>query len=131
MLVCKYYVYLLKSEICNRCYIGYTINIKQRLRKHNGEIKGGAKKTSRHRPWKLVMWVSGFTWERTALQYEFMIQHPPKRLRKKGGGIAKYMKIMKELLKGDRICSTAPPNSELHLINFFSEEKYYLQWINL
>ena len=131
MLVCKYYVYLLKSEICNRCYIGYTINIKQRLRKHNGEIKGGAKKTSQHRPWKLVMWVSGFTWERTALQYEFMIQHPPKRLRKKGGGIAKYMKIMKELLKGDRICSTAPPNSELYLINFFSEEKYYLQWKTL
>lgn len=128
MIKCKYYVYLLKSEVSNRCYIGYTINVKQRLRKHNGEITGGAKRTRKNRPWKLVMYVSGFLFERTALQYEFMIQHPPKRLRKKGGGILKYMKIMKELLKQEKICSTAPPNSDLLLIKFFTSEKYYEMW---
>ena len=128
MITCKYFVYLLKSEVSNRFYVGYTKNVRQRLRKHNGEIVGGAKKTRKHRPWKIVMYISGFLYERTALQYEFMIQHPPKRLRKKGGGIEKYMSIMKELLKQEKICSTAPINSELNLILFFTSQKYYDVW---
>lgn len=32
-------------------YVGCTTNLKRRLRQHNGEIKGGAKYTSKHRPW--------------------------------------------------------------------------------
>ena len=40
MIKCKYYVYLLKSTVSNRTYVGYTVNIKRRLRQHNGEIKG-------------------------------------------------------------------------------------------
>ena len=128
MIKCKYFVYLLKSEVSNRCYIGYTVDVYKRLKKHNGIITGGAKRTKRHRPWKLIMYISGFLYERTALQYEFMIQHPPKRLRKKRGGIKKYMKIMKELLKQERICSTAPLNSELNLIKFFTNQEYYEIW---
>ena len=131
MIICKYYVYLLKSEVCNRFYVGYTIDIFKRLKKHNGLLSGGAKKTKRFRPWKLVVYISGFLYERTALQYEFMIQHPPKRLRKKGGGILKYMTIMKKLLEQERICSTAPLNSELKLIRFFTEKKYYDIWKNI
>lgn len=126
----KYFVYILKSEVSNRCYVGYTINVKQRLRKHNGEIQGGAKKTRYHRPWKVIMWV-GLTYERIALQLEFCIQHPPKRLRKKGGGILKYMAIMKKLLQQDRICSTAQSNSELSIIYFFSSQKYYEMYKNI
>jgi len=132
MIKCKYYVYLLKSEVCNRCYVGYTINVYNRLKCHNGIIKNkGAKKTRRNRPWKLIMYISGFLWEKTALQYEFMIQHPPKRLRKKGGGILKYMTIMKKLLQQEKICSTAPLNSDLKLIRFFTEKKYYEMWKNI
>ena len=132
MIKSKYYVYLLKSEVSNRCYIGYTIDTKRRLLEHNGIIKNkGAKKTRYHRPWKLIMYVS-FPYERTALQYEFMIQHPPKRLRKKGGGgILKYMTIMKKLLQQEKICSTAPLNSELKLVRFFTERKYYQMWKNI
>ena len=131
MLKCKYFVYLLKSEVSNRFYVGYTVNIKNRLRKHNGEIKGGAKRTSRNRPWKIIMYISGFIYERTAMQYEYMIQHPPKKLRKKGGGILKYMTIMKRLLQQEKICSTSPLNSELKLIRFFTNEKYYEIWKNI
>ena len=36
MIKCKYYVYLLKSEVCNRCYVGYTVDISKRLKRHNG-----------------------------------------------------------------------------------------------
>lgn len=131
MIKSKYYVYLLKSEVCNRFYVGYTIDTKRRLLEHNGIIKNkGAKKTRYHRPWKLIMYIS-FPYERTALQYEFMIQHPPKRLRKRGSSILKYMTIMKKLLQQEKICSTAPLNSELKLIRFFTEKKYYQMWKNI
>jgi len=131
MLNCNYFVYLLKSEVSNRFYVGYTVNLRKRIRQHNGEIKGGAKRTSRNRPWKAVMYVSGFKYERTAMQYEYMIQHPPKKLRKKGGGILKYMTIMKRLLQQEKICSTAPLNSELKLMKFFTNQEYYEIWKNI
>jgi len=127
----KYFVYLLKSKVSNRFYVGYTVNIQKRIRQHNGEISGGARKTIRNRPWEVVMYISGFQYEKTAMQYEYMIQHPPKRLRKKGGGIVKYMTIMKRLLQQEKICSTAPLNSELKLIRFFTDEKYYDIWKNI
>lgn len=135
-LECKYYVYLLVSENnANRTYVGYTNKSpEKRLRKHNGVIKGGAKKTIKGRPWKIVMFISGFDTERTALQYEFMIHHPPKKLRKRGGGIANKMKIMKGLLdkdKRERICSTSPPTSSLHLCKFFNDISYFHLWKNL
>ena len=131
MIICKYYVYLLKSEVSNRFYVGYTIDINRRISQHNGLRTGGAKKTKRFRPWKIIMYISGFLYERTALQYEFMIHHPPKRLRKKGGGILKYMTIMKKILQQEKICSTAPLNRELKLIRFFTEKKYYDIWKNI
>lgn len=35
-------------------YVGSTTDVNRRLRQHNGEIKGGAKYTSKHRPWVLM-----------------------------------------------------------------------------
>ncbi len=32
-------------------YVGSTTDFRRRLRQHNGEIKGGGKYTSQHRPW--------------------------------------------------------------------------------
>jgi predicted GIY-YIG superfamily endonuclease len=43
-----YFVYLLKrvaGKCRNSSYVGYTSNLKRRLRQHNAEIKGGAKAT--------------------------------------------------------------------------------------
>jgi predicted GIY-YIG superfamily endonuclease len=34
-------------------YVGMTTDPKRRLRQHNGEIKGGGRYTSKHRPWIL------------------------------------------------------------------------------
>jgi predicted GIY-YIG superfamily endonuclease len=122
MIKAKYFVYLLKSTVSNRTYVGYTVNIKTRIRKHNGEIVGGAKKTRFHRPWKVVLYVS-FEFERTAMQYEFCIHHTKKF--KRATGVANKMKVMKSLLSQERICSTAPLNSELKRVIFFSDEPSY------
>ena len=47
----KYFVYILKSEIDESYYIGYTSNLQNRLKEHNS---GKTRYTSHKRPWKLV-----------------------------------------------------------------------------
>lgn len=49
-----WFCYLLFSENTQRTYVGATVNITRRLRQHNGELRGGAKRTSSGRPWKIV-----------------------------------------------------------------------------
>ena len=71
-----FYCYLLKSTTTNRTYFGYTDNIAQRLRQHNGEIKGGAKATRYGRPWKLVVYIRGFLTKNEALSFEWYMHHP-------------------------------------------------------
>ncbi len=46
-----YYVYALKSIKHNRIYIGFTINLKTRLKEHNS---GKTKSTKFYRPWDLI-----------------------------------------------------------------------------
>lgn len=52
-------------------YIGFTLDVPRRVRQHNGEITGGAKRTARHRPWKPVVFVTGFASRTAALQFEW------------------------------------------------------------
>ena len=67
----KHIVYWIKSGGKN--YIGYTTNFSQRLRRHNGEISGGAKYTHGHQ-WVPHRFVSGFTSRVQALKYEFRLK---------------------------------------------------------
>jgi putative endonuclease len=46
-----YYVYVLRSEVNNRFYIGATKDISLRLARHNA---GHSPSTKAYRPWKLV-----------------------------------------------------------------------------
>jgi structure-specific endonuclease subunit SLX1 len=76
------FVYCLYSTINHRrTYIGATKNVKRRVRQHNGEIKGGAKYTRSHRPWKLAWYIQGFPSWRSALSCEWYIKHYSKKFR--------------------------------------------------
>jgi len=57
-----YQVYRIQSSKTGLSYIGYTNNLKRRVRQHNGELKGGAKMTaSAAGSWKLVENISAKT----------------------------------------------------------------------
>lgn len=50
-----YYVYLIQSiKSPHKNYIGYSANLKERLKKHNW---GGYKYTTKDRPWRLIMYL--------------------------------------------------------------------------
>lgn len=70
-----YLLYLQRSKTKNMMiYIGATVNPFHRLRQHNCEITGGAKKTTlkinETDKWKLFCYFSGFPNQHAALQFE-------------------------------------------------------------
>jgi putative endonuclease len=62
-----YYVYILRSiNYPEQIYIGFTTNLKERLKDHN---LGLSKHTSKSRPWKIETYIS-FTDRNLALRFE-------------------------------------------------------------
>eukprot|EP00268_Persea_americana_P034339 TRINITY_DN33981_c1_g1_i2.p1 TRINITY_DN33981_c1_g1~~TRINITY_DN33981_c1_g1_i2.p1 ORF type:complete len:428 (+),score=79.43 TRINITY_DN33981_c1_g1_i2:99-1382(+) len=103
-------------------YIGFTVNPRRRIRQHNGEIKCGAWRTKRKRPWEMILCMFGFPSNVSALQFEWAWQHPRESLAvrkaaasfKSLSGIANKIKLAYTML-------TLPAWENLNLtINFFS-----------
>ena len=46
-----HYVYILKSTVVDKVYIGYTTDIKRRFKEHND---GYSQFTKKYKPWRLV-----------------------------------------------------------------------------
>jgi predicted GIY-YIG superfamily endonuclease len=67
--------YILWSHVSNTIYVGYTNNFPHRIRQHNGEICGGAKRTHKHRPWSPLCTINGFYDSSSALRFEWRLQH--------------------------------------------------------
>lgn len=62
-----YYVYMIKSEIFSeQIYIGFTTNLKQRLKVHNS---GGSVYTAHYKPWRLNTYLA-FDDKNKALEFE-------------------------------------------------------------
>lgn len=72
-----HFCYVLYSG--NYTYNGYTVDVRHRLRQHNGEITGGARATTQHRPWNVLCVLTSndvkFT-NRLALSIEWHIRYP-------------------------------------------------------
>lgn len=88
----KWYCYILRNltEVHkNRTYNGFTNRPKNRLRQHNGELKGGARYTSKYgnKSWEMYVLITGFPNSQNALQCEWAIKHP---IRGKRNRPAKY-----------------------------------------
>ncbi|MDR1691564.1 MAG: GIY-YIG nuclease family protein [Rickettsiales bacterium] len=66
-----YYVYLIKSvKYSDRHYIGFTENLKQRMKDHNS---GFSLHTKKYMPWKLVTYLA-FSNKYAALDFESYIK---------------------------------------------------------
>lgn len=77
-----YYCYLLFSNDNKKTYVGATTCVPRRLRQHNGEITGGAKRTRSYRPWTIAAFVKVGE-KRKSLQLEWKLKRakgPKKRL---------------------------------------------------
>jgi predicted GIY-YIG superfamily endonuclease len=135
----KHYCYLLRSlnpKFSRRTYIGYTVDPARRLRQHNGEICGGAKKTKFARPWRMVCYIEGFPDERTALQFEW-INHHPKSIRRnnKGkptgsvrNGVNGKITTLAESLVMERWTSTALDSSTMFFTIHWLESGYQMNF---
>ena len=62
-----YYVYILKSiNYQNKIYIGFTEDLKERLKTHNS---GYSKHTNKFKPWKLILFIC-FPNKQKAINFE-------------------------------------------------------------
>lgn len=79
-----YYCYILRNtneKYKNLTYNGFTVNLKRRLRQHNGEIVGGAKYTKNKGNWEIYAVITGFLTKNNALSFEWQLKHVFKKRR--------------------------------------------------
>jgi structure-specific endonuclease subunit SLX1 len=109
------FVYLLVST-CGSTYVGSTIDLDRRLRQHNAEIKGGAKRTtmkvSQGEEWTRVCYISGFPSWKCALQFEWRWKQLTRKINEKCKPLYKRIKALNTLLSLDRSTSKAIPYQE-------------------
>lgn len=91
-----YLLYSLAPTAKNVVYVGSTPNPQRRIRQHNGEIVGGAKKTVKKRPWEMVIVIYGFPSKFAALQFEWAWQNPHKSRHFKGSSAFNFSGKQKE-----------------------------------
>ncbi len=108
------YVYFIEST-SGHTYIGSTIDLNHRLRQHNREITGGAKRTSiqvaKGEKWSRICHVEGFPTWISALQFEWRWKQIT-RLRTKGGTARqRRFKALALLLSMDKATEAAIPYS--------------------
>jgi predicted GIY-YIG superfamily endonuclease len=94
-------------------YAGVSPDPVKRLRKHNGEISGGAKYTlSRGSGWTHVCLVHGFQTKIQALQFEWASKHVPPR---DAGGVINRLKKLFILFNKPLWTSKSPEASSVPL----------------
>jgi putative endonuclease len=76
-------VYVLRSRTVARTYVGIALDVKLRLRQHNGLVPGGAKSTRACRPWRVAKIYGPFETRGLAQKIEAQVKRlrGPARLR--------------------------------------------------
>ena len=69
--------YVLVSESSSETYVGITTDLERRLEQHNGRTPGGARTTTRGRPWKIGATFGPFETRGEAQR----VEHEVKKLR--------------------------------------------------
>ena len=106
----SFYVYWLQCGA--RCYFGATTDPARRLRQHNGELAGGARRTTASGPWHFHCIISGLrTWQE-ALCLEWALKYHSKRCR----CIDTRKAALEGVLQRERWTSNSPPASEVSLV---------------
>ena len=59
-------------------YVGCTTDPARRLRQHNGELVGGSRYTSKHRPWVMKAIFGPYCGQTEALKAEYTLKHSKK-----------------------------------------------------
>ena len=95
-------------------YAGVSPDPVKRLRKHNGELSGGAKYTlSKGCGWEHVCLISGFQTKQQALQFEWASKHvPPRNI----GGLEQRVKKLYSLLNKHQWTSKAIDANKVPLL---------------
>ena len=113
-----YYVYWIVSDT-HRSYIGATIDPRRRLRQHNSELVGGARRT-RGGLWHFQCIVSGFRTWKEALQAEWAFKYHSRHCR----GIPSRQSAIERVLAMPRWTSNSPPASEVPLVVEYEPTNY-------
>lgn len=71
-------MYILKSQVVNRFYIGCTTNLEKRLEEHNS---GRTRSTKPFKPWKII-YCERFLDKNEAFKREWHLKHPKGYLEK-------------------------------------------------
>ena len=87
----NWYCYLLVGFTEKNTYIGATTDVNRRLRQHNGELCGGAKRTRSNRPWRLLAYVEVGD-KISALQLEWHM----KRARRLRNRLKRFVELSEE-----------------------------------
>jgi len=100
----KWSFYIIENKGCT--YAGVSPDPVRRLRKHNGEISGGAKYTRSKGPgWEHVCLVHGFQTKIQSMQFEWAVKHCAPR---NAGGLSNRIKKLYEVLNKDKWTSKSP-----------------------
>jgi len=109
------FVYILQSTVeANKSYVGVTNSLPRRLRQHNGQLSGGARYTTRCRPWRFhAIFATGNRHD--ALSIEWKIKHKKRKSDGPGivGKIAAACRFGKLVAKFSQISGPLPaiPNA--------------------
>jgi len=107
----EWYVYLIKNKNCT--YVGATNNTERRIKKHNGELSGGAKYTaSKGSGWEYICIISGFDNKINALRFEWAFKHEKP---KKAGGIKNRIKKLISVVSKEKWTEKSPLATSLPL----------------